>query len=339
MNRKSGISEQEEVSLREIIEKIQYILKYLFSKWIFILVSLVIGAITGYIYSYNNETYYIAETTFIIEGQQTSQITGLASLFSGGSSTSGGGSLFEGGTLLSLYTTRLMLEKALFTPVKPNDSTFLFIDWYLRINDEGEKWSDIPEKIRGSNLSRIIATIASEYVKVEPGSFVKISIKSKDEKFSKSFNEILIKTVNNFYINTKTKKTLDNLKILENQADSLSKLLIGRMSGAAIAADNYPNANLALSILKVDVQKRNLDVQAATSLYSSVITNLESTKMELRKETPLIQIIDPPFLPLNKEVPDINKTIILFSFVSSLIVISVLILYLFYKNIMFDEQI
>lgn len=339
MNEKLETSEKEEVSLREIIQKIQYVLKYLFSKWIFILISLFIGAIVGYIYTYNAKTFYIAETTFIFEGQQSSQITGLAALFSGGATSSSGGSLFEGGTLLSLYTTRLMLEKALFTPVKSNDSTFLYIDWYLRINDEGDKWNDIPEKNRGSKLSGIISTVASEYVKVEPGSFVKISVKSKDELFSKGFNEILIKTVNDFYIYTKTKKILDNLKILEDQADSISKLLIGKMSGAAIAADYYPNANLALSILKVDVQKRNLDVQAATSLYSSIITNLETTKMELRKETPLIQIVDPPFLPLKKEVPDNNKIIILFTIGSVLIMIGFLILYLFYKNIMFDEQV
>lgn len=330
---------EEEVSLRDIILKLQYIAKYLLSKWYFILIAVILGATGGYFYSSKKKISYTAECTFVVEGGQPSQSSGLAALLSGGSVSSGGGGLFQGGTLLSLYTTRLMLEKTLFSRVQRRDSTLLLIDWYLQINKEGNSWSEVPKASRGAKLSAVVSAIASEYVKVESGSFVTVKVKSPDELFSLVFSEKLIETVNNFYVATKTKKSLQTLRILDKQADSLRRILTKSMSGAAIATDAYPNANPAMSVLNVEAQKRNIDVQATTSLYSGVVTSLETTKMELRKETPLIQIIDRPMLPLSKEVPDVRKAIILGAIISSAIVSILILLHLFYKKLMFNEQV
>jgi uncharacterized protein involved in exopolysaccharide biosynthesis len=47
--------------------------------------------------------------------------------------------------------------------------------------------------------------------------------------------------------------------------------------------------------------KRQIDVQANTAILTQLVTNLEMAKVTLLKETPLIQIIDKPILPLMKE--------------------------------------
>lgn len=339
MSEMNDLRYDEEVSLRDIILKLQYLAKYLFSKWHIILFALVFGAIGGYLYTSKKKIQYTAVCTFVFEGAQSTQPSGLAALLSGGSGGSQGAGLFQGGTLLSLYTTRLMLEKTLFSPVKRRDSTLLLIDWYLQINSEGNSWSEVPKTSRDAKMSAIISNIASNYVKVESGTFVSVSVKSPDELFSLVFSQKLIETVNKFYVATKTKKTLQNLRILDKQADSLRTILTKSMSGAATATDAYPNANPAMSVLNVESQRRNIDVQATTSLYSGIVTSLETTKMELRKETPLIQIIDRPILPLNKEVTDVSKAIILGAIFSSAIVSVLILLQLFYKKLMFNEQV
>jgi uncharacterized protein involved in exopolysaccharide biosynthesis len=43
-----------------------------------------------------------------------------------------------------------------------------------------------------------------------------------------------------------------------------------------------------------------LDVQVNSALYGELVKNLELARMALRRETPLIQVIDTPLLPLDK---------------------------------------
>jgi uncharacterized protein involved in exopolysaccharide biosynthesis len=62
--------------------------------------------------------------------------------------------------------------------------------------------------------------------------------------------------------------------------------------------DAAPNANPSLQILRAPSQRKQVDVQASTAIYSEMVKNLELSKMALRQETPLIQTIDEPVLPL-----------------------------------------
>lgn len=61
------------------------------------------------------------------------------------------------------------------------------------------------------------------------------------------------------------------------------------------------NLNITKQVGSVDRQKKQIDLQVATTAYGEVIKNLEIAKITLQKETPLIQIIDQPIYPLKKE--------------------------------------
>ena len=47
--------------------------------------------------------------------------------------------------------------------------------------------------------------------------------------------------------------------------------------------------------------RRQVDVQANTAILTELVKQTELAKVTLRKETPLIQVIDRPILPLAKE--------------------------------------
>ena len=129
-------------------------------------------------------------------------------------------------------------------------------------------------------------------------SIIEVNVFSKDELFAKEFANSIVSNVNSFYIQTKTKKLLQNVEILQKQADSLKSVLNGSITGVAAAADASPNANPLMSVLKVPSQRKQVDVQASTAIYAEVVKNLELSKIQLQKETPLIQAIDKPVLPL-----------------------------------------
>jgi uncharacterized protein involved in exopolysaccharide biosynthesis len=59
--------------------------------------------------------------------------------------------------------------------------------------------------------------------------------------------------------------------------------------------------NPALNVNRAPSAKRQVDVQANTAILTELVKQTELAKVTLRKETPLIQVIDRPILPLPKE--------------------------------------
>jgi hypothetical protein len=132
-------------------------------------------------------------------------------------------------------------------------------------------------------------------------SLINIEVKSEDELFAELFNERLVQTVNNFYIQTETKKELNNVRLLQHQADSVRLMLNNSIGSVAASTDATPNPNPTRKSLQVPYQKRQIDVQANGAIYTEIVKNLELAKITLRQETPLIQLIDEPLMPLESD--------------------------------------
>jgi uncharacterized protein involved in exopolysaccharide biosynthesis len=74
--------------------------------------------------------------------------------------------------------------------------------------------------------------------------------------------------------------------------------------------------NSAMQVQKTTISKKQFDVQVNTAMLTELVTNLEMAKVSLRKETPLIQVIDKPILPLKKEKVGKLKSLILGGFLA-----------------------
>jgi hypothetical protein len=153
-----------------------------------------------------------------------------------------------------------------------------------------------------------------------------VQVTSKDELFAKEFTDKLVENVNTFYVQTKTKKTSQNVQVLQRQADSVKTVLNSSISGVASAIDASPNANPLLLTLRVPSQKKQVDVQASTAIYTEIVKNLEISKISLRQETPLIQVIDQPILPLDDDHITKTKATILGFILGCLLITFILII-------------
>ena len=131
--------------------------------------------------------------------------------------------------------------------------------------------------------------------------------------------------MNRFYIETKTKKSAENLSILQRQADSVRNILDRSIGKVAVANDANPNSNPALQILRVPSQKSQVDVQASAAVYQEVVKNLELAKVAFRRDKPLIQIIDAPILPLTKKKASKIASVVLGGVLSLLICVLVIV--------------
>jgi uncharacterized protein involved in exopolysaccharide biosynthesis len=165
-------------------------------------------------------------------------------------------------------------------------------------------------------------------------SIIKVEVKSKDELFAKNFADKLVQTASNFYIETKTKRASENVRILQKQTDSIRVILDSSIGKVATAIEAAPNANPALVSLKVPSQKKQIDVQENSALYSELVKNLELSKMSLRHDTPIIQIIDKPVLPLKIDRVRKIKGILIGGILGILIALTVIITKKFYNDLM-----
>ncbi|MDR2275687.1 MAG: lipopolysaccharide biosynthesis protein [Sphingobacterium sp.] len=354
-------SGDKEMTLVELISLIQNWIRYFLSKWYIFLIIGLIGGSIGYFYANSKEPVYTATTTFVLEtGEQAGglgQMTGLAAL--AGLDISGGNNgLFQGDNLFALYKSRAMLERVLLSP-NPLDTTELLINQYIRFNklDLENKKANQPAvdfkkdtktldpstlRRRDSLLGVFTRKIVDNNLIVDKAdkkaSIIKVEVKSSNEGFSKSFNEVLVNTVNDFYIRTKTKKSQDNIAILQHKTDSVRAVLNGSISTGAIAIDVTPNLNPTRQAQRtIPIQRSQFSVETNRAILGQLVQNLELSKMNLMKESPLIEKIDEPIFPLERNSTSKMKMAIIGCIVTVLLTALVLGIQRFMRRL-FETQ-
>ncbi|WP_288883146.1 lipopolysaccharide biosynthesis protein [Pedobacter panaciterrae] len=339
------------IYFKDLILKIQEWYRFFLSKWLVIFGFVLLGGILGLVVSYFTKPTYTASTSFVLEDNSSStgvsplgNLGGLASM-AGIDLGSGGGGIFQGDNIIELSRSRKMIEKTLLTKVKYNEKTQLLVDRYIEFNKLREEWGVKSElskikfnqsaylprltRLKDSILSTIVNDINTHYLNVaKPDkklSIFKVDVKSKDEFFAKTFNENIVKNVNDFYVQTKTKKSSDNVIILQQKTDSVRASMNGEIYKAAAVADATPNLNPTRQTQRIaPVQRSQFSAETNKAVLATLVQNLEMSKIALRKETPLIQVIDEPIFPLERDMLSKQKGIAIGGVLGAVLAIFVL---------------
>lgn len=313
---------EEEVSLKELIHKVQASWRYLLSKWLIILMVGLLGGVIGLLVALFKKPTYDAEISFVLEeesssGGALSAYAGIASQFGINLGGMEGEGLFTKDNIIEFLRSRRMIQQTLLTVVDINGEKQLLVDRYVAMNDLKEKWKKDP-KLEGfqfkADTGRIflqdslLAIYHKDILKNnltvdkldKKLSILSVIVNAKDELFAKAFCEQLIANVTRFYIRTRTKKSEDNLNVLTKQVDSVRRELNQAIGGVAAATDANPNPNKAFQSLAVASKTRTVDVQANTAILTELVKNQELARMTVRNAKPLIQVLDRPILPLEK---------------------------------------
>lgn len=355
------INDSDEISLKELILKMQEWWKYLLSKWIIIVIAGIVGGVVGLTYAWLKKPIYKAELSFALQDEKSggglSGALGLASQFGIDLGGGGAGGEFSGDNLLELMKSRSMVEKALLTADTINGKRITLAEFYIDFNKLRERWQNkseknihfLPDADRSKfNLKQdsILGVFHKDIIKSnltvdkvdKKLSIITLSVSSTNELFSKYFTEVLAKVVSDFYVQTKTGKASKNVNILQRQVDSVRRELNGAISGVASSIDAAPNPNPLLQTLRVPSQRRTVDVTANTAILSELVKQLVIAKTSLLQETPLIQVIDRPILPLEKTKLSRAISTILGGIIAGILTVVILFFKRSYKNISLSEQ-
>lgn len=353
--------DSQEISLKELILKIKEWVAFLKSKWKIIFLISFIGATIGLVYALIDKPVYKGLLTFAMEEEKgggsggLSGALGLASSFGIDLGGSGGGGAFAASNLTELMKSRLIVEKVLLKPINIKGKITTLAEYYIEINTLRENWGKTPS-LKNINflpsINRVTYTLQQDSIlqefhkklidkenlnimqKDKKVTILSIEVMSKDELFSKLFCENLAKETSDFYIETKSKKAKINVDVLQKQADSVKNELNGAIIGVAQAADNVYNLNPSLNIKSTNSRKKQIDVQANTAILTNILVQLELAKINLRKETPLIQLIDRPILPLEKEKAGKLKSLLLGGLLGGLLSALYLVFNLMFKKLL-----
>jgi uncharacterized protein involved in exopolysaccharide biosynthesis len=233
-NPSNSMNDSDEISLKELIQKIKEWVAYLKTKWKLIIAISAIGGALGVTYAFISKPSYKAVMTFVLEedkGGGMSGAMGLASSFGIDLGGATGGGLFTSSNIIELMKSRSVIEKTLLNAVPYSENgkpeTISLAEYYIRANELRENWSNKPaiatiqfpananrtqfslqqdsilEKISSAIIKNDL-TIAQKDKKV---SIISVEVKTGNELFSKLFCEQLAKETSDFYIETKSKKS------------------------------------------------------------------------------------------------------------------------------------
>lgn len=296
--------------LKEIIKRF---LAYFIGQWKIIALVTIITSSIGLIYGKLQPSTYKATATFIVEDKSGSRgggLSGLASQFGidVGGLTGGGAGLFDGDNILEIMKSRAIIEKVLLTKIEEEipEKGQTLADYYLTISDLNKSLASKNITAKTLNFSALtedskhtliqdsvlylMYTSINKNLNVEKknkkSSIITLEVVSPSQIFSKLFEEKLMKKTGDLYIDIKTGNLSRSIEKIQRKADSLQYTL-----NSTTDRRNYIN----LSIPNEGITR---DKNVSSALYGEVVKNLETMKLTLINQTPVIQILDSPKYPL-----------------------------------------
>jgi uncharacterized protein involved in exopolysaccharide biosynthesis len=187
----------DEISLKELIQKLGEWWKYLLSKWLVIVFCAMVGGGIGLLYAFIKKPEYKAVITFALEddkqgGGGLSGALGLASSLGIDLGTSAGGA-FSGSNLIELMKSRKMVQKALLNAYIQNGHAKSLADQLLEMTEinkklikkgiwKGESLFQVNADPSGFNLQQ--DSVISVLYELVIGSNGILSVAQKDKKIS-----------------------------------------------------------------------------------------------------------------------------------------------------------
>jgi hypothetical protein len=316
-----------------LLQQSEAFLAHLRRKWMVLALAGLGFGIIGWLLSLREDTLFQAELSFALDEKEPGQAQSAFSLFSqqlGLEPVDGGNAFSTTRNIEELLKSRLLIEKTLRSSfVKGKDSVY-FYDYFLDSLDLRTKWAPgstvgmLNEKKQDAEpvsvleqnalIKSIYKKIAGSYLgiqqKTKGTSILTVSLTTPHEGFSKHFLERLVAEVSAFYIDAKTRRSKTNLTIIEQRNDSVRNAFQQAIRQRAATVD--ADINLVREVATAPTEKMQADVQILKSAYTELSRNLETAKTAVMNETPIIEIIDLPLLPLDKKSPAPLRNFLLF---------------------------
>lgn len=313
--------EEKGMSLIDIINGLKEFLTEIKRKWLLITVVVFITSGIGLIYSFTKKPEYSASSTMMLESSKGTMSGAMALASQFGLMSGGSSAVINEDKLLEIIKAETIIRTALSKKAIIDSTTDIMANHFIDLFGYKEEWVDndslkgfrFPvEKEAGglinlkdnlnekenSILKMFCAQISTKLLTTEKSKsgIITITTKTKSELFSKYLNQYLVEALTSFYVDRITENGRTNLKLVQKRVDSISIAL----KDAEFTLARWKDANYQLVKAQGMIEEFRLkrNVEVCNSIYLEGIKQLEISKFTLLQQTPFLQIIDQPTLPL-----------------------------------------
>ena len=333
------INSNDEISIQDLFGFFRKVFSIVKKKIRVIIFFGILGFLLGLTYIKLRPIEYISSISFVVQesGSGAGGISSLAGQLGMDIGGSGGG-IFSGGNVILFLQSQSLCREVLLSPIEGLVPRTTLADQYSFVYGLNKKWArkidlgSLPFKTKeGQELSRfqdslmqlVIKRILSNDLSVtkpdKKGSFVKVEMSTRDEKFSKMFCEILVQKAIDQYLESKNKYRLINVAQLQKRVDSLNSIMSNKTFSTAKSKQLLVDVNPAVLNVPVANDLLTRDMTMTYTLYANTYNNLQVSKSMLSQETPVVEIVENSRFPLRKNEEDDYKILIFSTLVGFLI--------------------
>jgi hypothetical protein len=351
-------SNENQNNLKSVLIQVLVIVPFLKKEWKKIAFGVLLGLLIGIGIEIkrSREGTVKSKIIFILENDNGGGGGGLADIASslGIGGATAGTSLFSGENFQELLKTRIIYRKALLTKVKYGNQEDYFGNIFLEhCQLKDNEWGHLPPQFftyrfnnpdlnslspEDKNLLNTIYSYLKDNTVVtqsnSKSSFQTLSVEMKSDTLAYVWSKLFLKTVTDYYIETKTKKSKELLKVMENRVDSLQSALY--YTQGKLANYNDQNQQIIFQRARIIAERLQMTSSQLQGLYFEASRNLDNLKFSLVKEAPLLTIIEDTELPIlrgNYTYGPVTFISVLISFILTCFVIYLYNLYVeFYSN-------
>ncbi|TAE50535.1 MAG: hypothetical protein EAZ89_11895 [Bacteroidetes bacterium] len=288
---------------KAIIERVLAYLNHFRSRWILVLIILLVMTALFTTQGLLRPKYYSAETIFhpeigMEEGARPEALSLILGDAAGGA---GGEAVFMMGILQSrhlseavaadsimMYGQKRLIADLLIEHTPPFTSlTSLIVNTF------------VPPKIPSTYARRIVSAgrqlRGSLMIEEREDGFIQMQISYYNDSLCGKISRSYIKQLDVYYKRQKTEKAARNVAFFANRADSVKK----ELDKVSYAIANYRDRNQFSSLLRNEVYPTDLTLKQGMlqQMYSSLIISREQAVAQLQQDTPIIQVLDEPDPP------------------------------------------
>jgi uncharacterized protein involved in exopolysaccharide biosynthesis len=303
--------QDDEITLKELILKIQEFWQVLWNKkWVIIGLSLLF-AVLFILWNSRKETLYTSAVTFMV-GESDSKSKVMATPFQQVE--------FEG-IKNHKITVIARASKIVHQVLLTEDNNRTVADKLIEVYGLKEKWSNYDWSLIDFNISdraqlnqetKTVFDKLHEFLvgnKLRDGSaglmsitfddeteIFKLSIKTVDKTLSPYLRDVFYKTISEFYVDRTVGRAERSYHQLVVREDSLLSVVNKAESELAYSSDR--TRGVVSSLVKVNQSRISRKLENVTSQYMEVRANRQKIEYVLQTQTPDFQILDQTFVPI-----------------------------------------
>jgi uncharacterized protein involved in exopolysaccharide biosynthesis len=174
-----------------------------------------------------------------------------------------------------------------------------------------------PKFLRITSEEDLASELLKGLIKIEEeGTMITLSVKMPEALIAAEMNSIIFEKVVKYVTDYKTRKLRINLTFIEERAEEAEANFV--KAQMALASFRDSNQGIISQRAKTREEQLQAEFNIAYNLYNSMMQELETSRIQLKKETPIFSEFAAPIVPNNPANSPFWKTLIIFSFLGIL---------------------